>query len=54
MELNLTVKENNSPVLTSIKYTKKLDFIDFDQPEKIEFDSICTKEYNVEKWKKLL
>ena len=38
MELNLTVKENNSPVLTSIKYTKKLDFIDFDQPEKIEFD----------------
>ena len=39
MELNLTVKGNNSPVLTSIKYTKKLDFIDFDQPEKIEFDS---------------
>lgn len=22
--------------------------------EKIEFDAICTKEYNVEKWKKLL
>ena len=39
MELNLTVKGNNSPVLTSIKYTKKLDFIDFDQSEKIEFDS---------------
>ena len=45
MELNLTVKGNNSPVLTSIKYTKKLDFIDFDQ-EHYDFIMELSKETN--------
>ena len=30
------------------KYAKQI------KNEKIEFDAVCTKEYNIEKWKKLL
>ena len=56
MELNLTVKENNSPVLTSIKYTKKLDFIDFELKKKVILDvfekasyvTVCTSPFFVD------